>query len=103
MAKRIKLNKKRELLKAKGINWKDVRLSQTLQEVASPKKKAPEAPKAVDLLEGLTANKQDVLKEAGLVSLEAFAKVSEADVLALKGIGPAAIKQLVDNGVVFAK
>ncbi|SUN18951.1 Uncharacterised protein [Streptococcus agalactiae] len=43
------------------------------------------------------------LKEAGLVSLEAFAKVSEADVLALKGIGPAAIKQLVDNGVVFAK
>ncbi|KLL31218.1 hypothetical protein WA05_06470 [Streptococcus agalactiae] len=66
-------------------------------------KKAPEAPKVVDLLEGLTANKQDVLKEAGLVSLEAFAKESEADVLALKGIGPAAIKQLVDNGAVFAK
>lgn len=49
MAKRIKPNKKRELLKAKGINWKDVRLSQTLQEVALPKKTAPEAPKAVDL------------------------------------------------------
>ncbi len=27
-------------------------------------KKAPEAPKAVDLLEGLTANKQDVLKRS---------------------------------------
>lgn len=30
------------------------------------RKKAPEAPKVVDLLEGLTANKQDVLKEAVL-------------------------------------
>lgn len=41
--------------------------------------------------------------EAGITEAADFAKYSEKDLLALKGIGPVTIKKLKENGVVFKK
>lgn len=44
-----------------------------------------------------------VLFEAGIRSAAAFSQWTEAELLALKGIGPATISKLKENGVSFKK
>ncbi|EHI74992.1 hypothetical cytosolic protein [Streptococcus criceti] len=87
---------------------------QPVQEAAPAKPAAPKkpaqtaaevkpAPKAdqVDVFAGLGATKQASLEEAGFKTLADFEKASEKEVLAVKGIGPAAITSLKENGVSF--
>lgn len=52
-------------------------------------------------LEGMPAARIDTFVEAGIQSVKDFAKFTEKEILALKGIGPATIKQLVERGVSF--
>lgn len=88
---------------------------QAAQETAAVKPAAPKKPaqtkaqvksapkaEATDVFAGLSAAKQASLEEAGFKSQADFSKASEKDVLAVKGIGPAAITSLKENGVVFA-
>lgn len=53
--------------------------------------------------EGLQFDKKRILLDAGLRSFKDFAKKTEKEVLALRGIGPATVRQLKENGVVFRK
>lgn len=57
---------------------------------------------ALPELSGLPVDRLASLYEAGIRSLADFAQWTEQDLLALKGIGPATIKKLLDNGVVLA-
>ena len=52
-------------------------------------------------VEGLRSNLVETLYNEGLTSAAAFAGVTEEDVLALKGVGPATVKKLKENGVSF--
>ena len=52
-------------------------------------------------VEGLRSNLVETLYNEGLTSVEAFATVTEEEVLALKGVGPATVKKLKENGVSF--
>ena len=52
-------------------------------------------------VEGLRSNLVETLYNAGLTSAAAFAGVPEEEVLALKGVGPATVKKLKENGVSF--
>ena len=52
-------------------------------------------------VEGLRSNLVETLYNEGLTSAEAFATVTEEEVLALKGVGPATVKKLKENGVSF--
>ena len=52
-------------------------------------------------VEGLRSNLVETLYNEGLTSAEAFATVTEEEVLALKGVGPATVKKLKENGVGF--
>lgn len=52
-------------------------------------------------VEGLRSNLVETLYNEGLTSVEAFATVTEEEVLALKGVGPATVKILKENGVSF--
>lgn len=52
-------------------------------------------------VEGLRSNLVETLYNAGLTSAAAFANVTEEEVLALKGVGPATVKKLKENGVSF--
>ena len=45
-------------------------------------------------VEGLRSNLVETLYNEGLTSAEAFATVTEEEVLALKGVGPATVKKL---------
>ncbi|MGT2929022.1 helix-hairpin-helix domain-containing protein [Streptococcus dentasini] len=47
------------------------------------------------------ANLVETLYEAGIHSAADFANWTEKDLLALKGIGPATVKKLQENGVSF--
>jgi hypothetical protein len=81
------------------------------QPVAEPKTVAKEEVVAKDLsleafaelpeVEGLRSNLVETLYNEGLTSVEAFATVTEEEVLALKGVGPATVKKLKENGVSF--
>ena len=52
-------------------------------------------------VEGLRSNLVETLYTEGLTSAAAFAGVTEEEVLALKGVGPATVKKLKENGVSF--
>lgn len=52
-------------------------------------------------VEGLRSNLVETLYNEGLTSAAAFAGVTEEEVLALKGVGPATVKRLKENGVSF--
>lgn len=52
-------------------------------------------------VEGLRSNLVETLYNEGLTSATAFAGVTEEEVLALKGVGPATVKKLKENGVSF--
>lgn len=52
-------------------------------------------------VEGLRSNLVETLYNEGLTSAAAFAGVTEEEVLALKGVGPATVKKLKENGVSF--
>lgn len=52
-------------------------------------------------VEGLRSNLVETLYNEGLTSAAAFASVTEDEVLALKGVGPATVKKLKENGVSF--
>ena len=52
-------------------------------------------------VEGLRSNLVETLYNVGLTSVAAFAGVTEEEVLALKGVGPATVKKLKENGVSF--
>lgn len=52
-------------------------------------------------LEGIKGGPLSALREVGLVTLEDFAEVTEAEVGAIKGVGPSTIQLLKDNGVTF--
>lgn len=54
-----------------------------------------------ELPEGLRSNLVETLYNEGLTSAAAFAGVTEEEVLALKGVGPATVKKLKENGVSF--
>ena len=81
------------------------------QPVAETKTAAKEEVAAKDLsleafaelpeVEGLRSNLVETLYNEGLTSAEAFATVTEEEVLALKGVGPATVKKLKENGVSF--
>jgi len=81
------------------------------QPVAETKTVAKEEVAAKDLsleafaelpeVEGLRSNLVETLYNEGLTSSEAFATVTEEEVLALKGVGPATVKKLKENGVSF--
>lgn len=80
---------------------------------AAPKKEAApkSAPKAAaGSLEDFAASKEvadiranlvETLYEAGITSAADFANWTEKDLLGLKGIGPATVKKLQENGVSF--
>lgn len=81
------------------------------QPVVEPKTVTKEEVAAKDLsleafaelpeVEGLRSNLVETLYNEGLTSVEAFATVTEEEVLALKGVGPATVKKLKENGVSF--
>ena len=81
------------------------------QPVAETKTVAKEEVAAKDLsleafaelpeVEDLRSNLVETLYNEGLTSAEAFATVTEEEVLALKGVGPATVKKLKENGVSF--
>ena len=52
-------------------------------------------------VDGLRSNLVEALYNEGLTSVAAFATVTEEEVLALKGVGPATVKKLKENGVSF--
>ena len=55
----------------------------------------------LSLESGLRSNLVETLYNEGLTSVAAFATVTEEEVLALKGVGPATVKKLKENGVSF--
>lgn len=54
-------------------------------------------------LEGLQLDRKGLLAAEGLLNFEDFTSWTEKQVLAIRGIGPATLQQLKDNGVVFKK
>ena len=54
---------------------------------------------ALPELEGIAAARLETFYEAGIQSVADFASHTEKDLLALKGIGPATIKQLKEKGI----
>ena len=56
---------------------------------------------ALPELAGIRANLVEALYNEGLTSAAAFETVTEKEVLALKGVGPATVKKLKENGVSF--
>ncbi|MGT2933110.1 helix-hairpin-helix domain-containing protein [Streptococcus catagoni] len=56
---------------------------------------------ALPALEGIRANLVETLYNSGIKSSEDFQTVAEEDILSLKGIGPATVKKLKENGVSF--
>lgn len=56
---------------------------------------------ALSELEGLPASRLETFYQAGIQSVADFAIWTEKDLLALKGIGAATIKQLKEKGIAF--
>ncbi|HFU4202693.1 TPA: helix-hairpin-helix domain-containing protein [Streptococcus suis] len=54
---------------------------------------------ALPELEGVAAARLETFYEAGIRSVADFAKHTEKELLSLKGIGPATIKQLKEKGI----
>ena len=54
---------------------------------------------ALPELEGIAAARLETFYEAGIQSVADFASHTEKDLVALKGIGPATIKQLKEKGI----
>ena len=54
---------------------------------------------ALSELEGIAAARLETFYQAGIRSVADFAKHTEKELLALKGIGPATIKQLKEKGI----
>ncbi|HEM3501521.1 TPA: helix-hairpin-helix domain-containing protein [Streptococcus suis] len=54
---------------------------------------------ALPELEGIAAARLETFYEAGIQSVADFASHTEKELLALKGIGPATIKQLKEKGI----
>lgn len=54
---------------------------------------------ALGAVEGIRANLVATLYQAGIRSMADFKLQTEEDLLALKGIGPATVKKLKENGV----
>lgn len=103
--KALKLQMKRQgLLKGPAVQATGATEPVATKKPAQTKAQVKSAPKAeaTDVFAGLSAAKQASLEEAGFKSQADFAKASEKDVLAVKGIGPAAVTSLKENGVVFA-
>lgn len=69
--------------------------------------KEKKAAKAFDAfvaeLDGVATARLETFYAEGISSIKDFAKWSETELLALKGIGPATIKQLKELGVTFKK
>ncbi len=59
--------------------------------------------KFVKELEGLAVSRLETFYAEGIKSAKDFAKWTEKELLALKGIGPATIKQLKEKGIAFKK
>ncbi|MGF0112542.1 helix-hairpin-helix domain-containing protein [Streptococcus sp. SGI.013] len=71
------------------------------QKVASTITTSFEAFSNIKELAGLPEARLKTFYEEGITSLEAFATWTEKELLALKGIGPATIKQLKEKGIDF--
>lgn len=56
---------------------------------------------ALGAVEGIRANLIATLYQAGIQSMVDFKQKTKEDLLALKGIGPATVKKLEENGVSF--
>lgn len=54
---------------------------------------------ALPELDGVAVSRLETFYEAGIKSVADFANYTEKDLLALKGIGPATIKQLKEKGI----
>ena len=59
--------------------------------------------KFVKELEGLAVSRLETFYAEGIKSAKDFAKWTEKELLALKGIGPATIKQLKEKGIALKK
>lgn len=55
----------------------------------------------VPVLEGVVHNAAETLQKMGLVTIEAYTKYTEKELLAVRHIGPKTIEQLKKNGVKF--
>lgn len=54
-------------------------------------------------MEGIRMDYICIFMESGIQTAKDFAKKTEKDILALKGIGSATVKRLKENGIVFKK
>ncbi|MGP6382155.1 helix-hairpin-helix domain-containing protein [Streptococcus dysgalactiae subsp. equisimilis] len=58
---------------------------------------------ALAVVEGIRSDLVETLYAEGIHSAQAFKEWTEKDLLALKGIGPATVKKLVENGASLKK
>ena len=58
---------------------------------------------ALAVVEGIRSDLVETLYAEGIHSAQAFKEWTEKDLLALKGIGPATVKKLVENGANLKK
>ncbi|HER9585829.1 TPA: helix-hairpin-helix domain-containing protein [Streptococcus pyogenes] len=58
---------------------------------------------ALAVVEGIRSDLVETLYAEGIHSAQAFKEWTEKELLALKGIGPATVKKLVENGASFKK
>ena len=100
--KEYKLSLKRQGL----IKTADEKIEDTLQvvpskSVISKSNLSLEEFSAISAVEGIRANLIETLYNEGIQSIADFKTHSEEEVLAFKGIGPATISKLKENGVHF--
>ncbi|MGT2935141.1 helix-hairpin-helix domain-containing protein [Streptococcus castoreus] len=78
--------------------------SQTVEHLATNKaSRSLETFAAQPILEGIRSDLVETLYAEGIHSAEVFNQWTEEEILALKGIGPATVKKLVENGAGFKK
>lgn len=58
---------------------------------------------SLPLLEGIPAARLETFYQVGIQSVADFAQWTEKELLTMKGIGPATIKQLLENGIALKK
>ena len=105
--KALKLQMKRQglLSKAKtAVEEAAASIAETAKTVTKDAKTALKKPSleefsALPELADIRTNLAETLYNEGIVSVQDFADWTEKDLLALKGIGPATVKKLQENGV----
>lgn len=74
---------------------------QVAEVVEAGKKSAGDFEEFAKELEGVAAARLETFYDEGIQSVKDFSKWTEKELLALKGIGPATIKQLKELGIKF--